>query len=121
MQGSSEVRIKMTQDYASGIQVFSANTSSSVGTSGGGGSYYAGIRILWERDGGITGADWYLSNSSSPFSNASVEEIHAEIDRSGNLDTYFSAWVTNVEDEDKESFIKNTIPDGCWTMAWSEQ
>lgn len=120
MQGSSEVRIKMTQDYASGIQVFSANTSSSVGTSGGG-SYYAGIRILWERDGGITGTDWYLGNSSGPFSSATEEEILAEIDRSGNLDTYFSAWVTNVEDEDKESFIKNTIPDGCWTMAWSEQ
>ncbi len=119
MQGSSEVRIKMTQDYASGIQVFSANTSSSVGTSGG--SYYAGIRILWERNGGITGAGWYLSNSSSPFSSATEDAILAEIDRSGNLDTYFSAWVTNVEDEDKESFIKNTIPDGCWTMAWSEQ
>ena len=121
MQGSSEVRIKMTQDYASGIQVFSANTSSSVGTSGGGGSYYAGIRILWERDGGITSTDWYLGNSSGPFSSATEEEILAEIDRSGNLDTYFSAWVTNVEDEDKESFIKNTIPDGCWAMAWSEQ
>ena len=121
MQGSSEVRIKMTQDYASGIQVFSANTSSSVATSGGGGSYYAGIRILWERDGGITGTDWYLGNSSGPFSSATEEEILAEIDRSGNLDTYFSAWVTNVEDEDKESFIKNTIPDRCWTMAWSEQ
>ena len=119
MQGSSEVRIKMTQDYASGIQVFSANTSSSVGTSGG--SYYAGIRILWERDGGITSTDWYLGNSSGPFSSATEEEILAEIDRSGNLNTYFSAWVASVEDEDKESFIKYTIPDGCWTMAWSEQ
>lgn len=119
MQGSSEVRIKMTQDYASGIQVFSANTSSSVGTSGG--SYYAGIRILWERDGGITGAGWYLTDSSSPFSGTTEDAITAQIDDVGNLDTYFSAWVTNVKDEDKESFIKNTIPDGCWTMAWSEQ
>ena len=121
MQGRSEVRIKMTQDYASGIQVFSANTSSSVGTSGGGGSYYAGIRILWERYGGITGADWYLQESNSPFYGKSENDIISEIDASGNLNTYFSAWVTNVEDEDKESFIKNTIPDGCWTMAWSEQ
>lgn len=118
MQGSSEVRIKLTQDYGSGIQLYSTNSTSSITNSGG--SYYAGIRILWDRDGGITNVSWYINNSSSPFSGKNVTDIYNEISTNGNLNDSFSDWVTTVPDDAKDTFVRNTIPETCWELAWTE-
>ncbi len=114
MQGSSEVRIKITQDYGSGIQMYSANSINSLSTSGG--QYYGNFIIKWNETG-VSGREWYTSDSNSPFYNATEEEI-ANAASDGNLNEYFGPWATN-DNIDQEAFIVNVY--GCFSLRDVEQ
>lgn len=114
MQGNNEVRIKITQDYGSGIQMYSANSTASLSTSGG--QYYGNFIIRWNENG-VTGENWYTENPNSPFYNVTEEAIeNAASD--GNLNEYFGPWVNNST-VNQEAFITNIW--GCWELLDVEQ
>ena len=117
MQGNNEVKIKITQDYGSGIQMYSAKSTASLTTSTtSGGQYYGNFIIEWNETG-VTGREWYTSNPNSPFYNATEEEIeNAASD--GNLSEFFGPWATN-DNIDQEAFISRVY--GCWSLLNVEQ
>ena len=117
MQGNNEVKIKITQDYGSGIQMYSANSINSLSTSStSGGQYYGNFIIEWNETG-VSGREWYTSDSNSPFYNATEEEI-ANAASDGNLNEYFGPWATN-DNIDQEAFISRVY--GCWSLLNVEQ
>lgn len=108
MQGYSEVYLENYEEVAANTVMPMAE-----GMSGDSGSYFNGIRIFWTTEqipGGVTNNGWYTDDSNSPFFGRNEDLIIQEANEVGNLNSYFSTWVSSAVDH--EAFVSKVY--GCW-------
>lgn len=125
---SPEIQIESSYTRNGGIAVFSANNGD---TQTGGsiynpdGSYFDGYQVLWtitrtenadgtySYTGGVTGQGWFTNDKESPFYLANIADIGAEAFNVGNLNKYFSAWLTNTDSDEKWEFLFTMAGQNC--------
>lgn len=113
MQGSYDIVIRGKNNYEDNpVEAFSVEPQNEGGSSSG--YYEQGIRINWVSPGGISGSGWYTHIDNSPFYGKVESQIESDASV-GNLNSYFKSWGNN-QSIDREKFIKEVIPDTCWTI-----
>lgn len=125
---SPEIQIESSYTRNGGIALFSANSGDT--TTGGSiynpdGSYFDGYQVLWtitrtpngdsgyDYSGGVTGQEWFLDKQESPFYGALIDEIGQAAFTAGNLNKYFSAWLTNTNSDQKWTFLFEMAGKNC--------
>lgn len=125
---SPEIQIESSYTRNGGIAVFSANNGD---TQTGGsiynpdGSYFEGYQVLWtitrtdngdgtySYTGGVTGQKWFTDEVESPFYQADIADIGKEAFEAGNLNTYFSEWLTRTNSDQKWTFLFAMAGQNC--------
>lgn len=72
-----------------------------------------GILVFWDRDSGYTQSGWQTDVPASPSYGKTEEEIHAMIDRDGNLNELFGSWTSAIDYEIRYDWILHDVVASC--------